>query len=388
MDRDGDRNLHPARACIRERREILRRSYGDAVGRGRHEISTPALILDLEVLRANIAAMADWTVGHAGVRPHAKVHKCPEIARMQMDAGAVGITTATVWEAAAMVDGGIGDVLLANEVIQAEKLDLLADLARSASITVALDSREGADALSSAATRAGVRFGAVVEVDVGMGRGGVRTVDEAREVAVHAAGLPGITVRGAMAWEGHLAIEKDRAVRVAGAAVAIDKLVACADVLRAAGIAVDIVSAGGTNTYDFTGADPRVTDIQAGSYVLMDTSYHPFSPRFLPALSVLGTVVSRHGSRAILDCGTKVLEPMLEPARPREGDATVFELHEEHALLDVGEGEWPRLGDRIELIASYCSGTVAYHDVYQVVEGDRVVDVWPILGRGPGPGSL
>jgi D-serine deaminase-like pyridoxal phosphate-dependent protein len=370
------------RALVAARQDEVRHRFGAMVGRSRHDLETPGLILDLDVVRQNIDAMAVWTAEHVQIRPHAKAHKSPQIARLQVNAGALGVTCATVWEAVAMLAAGLDGVLVANQVVTPWKLDLLAGLSRDREVTVALDSREGAEVLSASAVRAGVEMGAVIDVDTGMGRGGVRSRHEARAVALLAARLPGIRVRGVAGWEGHVALQRDRAARATAAAAAVSTLAACADELRDAGIDVDIVSAGGTNTYDLTGCDPRVTETEAGSYVLMDTSYLLFSPAFKPALSILGTVIGRHGRRVILDCGTKSHAVMLEPPRTRDGSAIAVEVHEEHALVDVAGDSLPSIGARVELVVSYCSGTVNLNDAYHVVEHDQVVDIWPIVGRG------
>jgi D-serine deaminase-like pyridoxal phosphate-dependent protein len=364
------------------RRDEIRGRYKGLVGRSRKDVETPGLILDLDVLRQNIDAMAAWTAEHAKIRPHAKAHKSPEIARLQVDSGALGITCATVGEAAVMLAAGLDGIFIANQVVTPWKLDLLAGLSRGREVMVAVDSVEGAEALSASAVRTGTEIGALIEVDTGMGRGGVRSQAEARIVALHASRLPGVRVRGVAGWEGHVALERDRAARAAAATAAVSTLAACADVLRDEGIEVDIVSAGGTNTYDLTGCDPRVTETEAGSYVLMDTSYALFSPLFKPALSILGTVISRHGHRVILDCGTKSHAVMLEPPRTRDGSATAVEVHEEHALVDIIGDSVPTFGDRVELLVSYCSGTVTLHDAYYVVENDQVVDIWPITRTG------
>src|SRR5579872_3615848 len=150
-------------------------AHRSAIGRARQELTTPALLLDIEILRRNIAAMAEWTRSHAKIRPHTKVHKCPEIARLQIAAGAIGLTTATVWEAAAMVEAGFDNILIANEVACGEKLALLASIARERSLLVGVDDPDGAKALSGAAERAGSRIGVLVEIDVGLRRGGVRS---------------------------------------------------------------------------------------------------------------------------------------------------------------------------------------------------------------------
>ena len=364
--------LETYRAYRAHMRSEVRRQYADCVGRPCGALPTPALLLDLATVRMNIAAMASWTRGHAAIRPHVKVHKSPEIARLQIDGGAVGITCATVAEALAMADAGLEDILVANEVLDPDKLRLLAQVARACRVTVALDSRAGADALSKAATRAGITMGAVIEIDIGMGRGGVRSPAEATRLGTYVTGRSAIALRGVIGWEGHVAIEPDRAVRAARANAAIDKLVACADGLRAIGVDVEVISAGGTNTYDLTGADSRITDIQAGTYALMDTSYLPFAPAFKPALSVLGTIVSRHGTRAVADCGTKVMAMGLAAPLIRHGSSLVAEVHEEHALLDIGGRDRLRAGDNVEFLVSYCAGTVNLHDAYLVVDDGRV----------------
>jgi D-serine deaminase-like pyridoxal phosphate-dependent protein len=359
-----------------------------AIGRARHELITPALILDLDILRRNIAAMADWTVTHAKIRPHTKVHKCVEIARMQIAAGAIGLTTATVWEAAAMARAGFDNILIANEVAGEEKLALLAETAHETNILVGVDHPECAQALFSAVQKAGSRIGVLVDIDVGMRRGGARSYEEAVRVAQTVSSLPGLELRGAMGYEGWVVMEPDCAVRARKAAEAIGRLVAGVARLEEAGFTIGIVSAGGTNTHDVTGAHARITELQAGSYALMDAGYAPLSPKFLPALSVLGTVMSRHETSAVLDCGTKVIAIDVAPPVAHEAGIKVRELHEEHTLLDVAADHPLRFGDRVELTVGYCGGTVNLHDAYHVVEQGRVVDIWPIVARGDGRGPL
>ena len=360
--------------------------HRNAIGRARGELTTPALILDLEVLRRNISAMAEWTKTHAKIRPHTKVHKCVEIARLQVEAGAIGLTTATVWEALAMAKAGFDNIFIANEVGGEEKLSLLAAAARETNFIVAVDHPEGARALSAAVQRAGSQIGVLVEIDIGLRRGGVRSDKDALLVAQTVAGLPGVVLRGAMGYEGWVVMEPDRQVRARKAAEAIGLLVARVERLEMAGFPIEIVSAGGTNTHDMTGAHPRVTELQAGSYALMDAAYAPLSPSFLPALTMLGTVISRQETTAVLDCGTKVVATDLALPLPLDSSIQVREVHEEHTLLNVAADHPLRFGDWVELTVGYCGGTVNLHDVYHVVEQDRVVDIWPILARGDGRG--
>ena len=347
-------------------------------------MTTPALILDLKLLRKNIQTMAEWTKSHAKVRPHTKIHKCVEIARLQVAAGALGITTATVWEALVMARAGLDNILIANELMGEEKIRLLAEAARKTHFIVAVDSRVGAEALSNAAMAAGAKIGVLLDIDVGLRRGGVRTQAEACALASELVRLPGIVFRGVMGYEGHVVEEPVRDIRARLAAEAMARLIACVDLLESAGFKIEIVSAGGTNTYDMTGANPRVTELQAGSYVFMDTTYGPITPAFAPALSILGTVISRNEKTAVLDCGTKVLAMDLGKPALMKPCAKIRAVHEEHTLLDVEDDNLLPVGEPVEMIVGYCGGTVNANDVYYVVEGDEVVDVWPIVARGPG----
>ena len=199
-------------------------------------------------------------------RPHFKVHKSLEIAREQIAAGAIGMTAATVWEARALVLGGVGDILIANEVVSPAKAALLAELARDARITLAVDDCDVVSALAAAARAHGSGIGVLVEVDVGMHRGGVRSIDEARAVARSVAAGEGIELRGVMGYEGHVVLEPDRGRRAAQAREAMDDLARYAQALEDDGHTIEVVSAGGTNTYDMTGLHPRVTQLQAGTY--------------------------------------------------------------------------------------------------------------------------
>jgi D-serine deaminase-like pyridoxal phosphate-dependent protein len=357
----------------------------DVIGREIGALPTPTLLLDRAALERNVAAMAEFARGTVDVRPHAKIHKCVEIARLQLAAGAIGSTAATVFEAAGLVRGGIPEVLIANEVVAGDALALVAQLAGEAALIVAVDDVRGVDLLSRAAAAAGTEVGVLVDVDVGMGRGGVRSADEARAVAERAAAAPGVVVRGAMGYEGHAVLERDRARRRALVEEAMATLMRHVELLRGDGHDVAIVSAGGTNTYDLTGPVAGVTELQAGTYALMDTAYVAFAPRFEPALGVAGRVVSRHGDRVVLDAGSKTVGvPELEQPRPRDPRLALVALHEEHALLDVVEGAGPALGDVVELVVGYCGGAVNAHDAYVVVADGVAVDVWPIVGRGPG----
>jgi D-serine deaminase-like pyridoxal phosphate-dependent protein len=369
-------------------RERWRELYANQIGRARDEVTTPALLLDLDVARRNIAIMAErFRELPAELRPHIKVHKSPELSLLQAEAGAIGVACATVWEAQVMAEAGIDDVLVANQVIHPDKVARLAELATRHRITVAVDDARNIDQLDHAAGEAGSTLELLIEIDVGMERCGVRTKEEVLPLAERIAGLEQVDLRGMQGYEGHCMLEPDREVRLREAHAANAKLIEAVDDLQQHGFQCEVVSAGGTGTYFITGANPRITEVQAGSYALMDCFHGSLVPGgFEIALTVLGTVVSRQGNTVVLDSGRKsvgidfVLPPMV--AYP-EGEIRYYA--EEHALFDFPGPPPVDLGDRAEIMAGYGPTTVNLYDVFHVVEGGIVTDIWPVSPRGPGP---
>lgn len=365
--------------------ELLVRAYKSAIGRERSRLITPALVIDLDVARGNIEFMAECLRGlRVKLRPHIKAHKCPQLARLQIRAGAIGICTATVWEAIVMSQSGIEDVYIANEVCGREKISALAAQAGRGHIGVAVDDPANAEELSAAVRAAGSTLDVLIEVDVGMGRGGVRSPQEAVVLARAVSKLPGLRLRGIQAYEGHCMLEPDRDVRIRKAGEAIALAAEVMDQMSRAGFPCEVVSAGGTGTYDITGADLRVTEIQAGSYVFMDNFHGSLVPGFSRSLTVLATVVIRHGRKIVLDAGLKSIGvdealPTMVPYPFYKG-----EFHEEHALFEVDERCTLQRGDTVELIPGYAPTTVNLYDIYHVVENGMVTDIWLITPRGPG----
>lgn len=367
-----------------------RQAYASAIGRRRSELVTPALVLDLDAAKGNLALMMRRMAGRpARLRPHIKGQKCVELARMQVEAGAIGVCTATVWEAMVMSRAGIADVLVANQVVGREKVAALAQTARHGRITAAVDDPRHCDALDQAAGAAGSTIEVIIEVDVGMGRGGVRRVEDAVAVARHLGRCRNLRFRGIQGYEGHCMTEPDRDARIAKARKAMDDVGRVIDALKRAGFACEIVSCGGTGTYEFTGADPRVTELQAGSYLLMDMFHGNLVSGFAHALTVLTTVVVQQGRTLVLDCGSKSIcvDEAGTPMKPWPF-YKARDFHEEHALFDVDERCPLKLGDTVELILGYSPSTINMYDVYHVVEGDVVTDIWPVIPRGPGHGGL
>ncbi len=372
------------------KQEIRFNNYSYALGKSRHDLITPALVLDLDVAKNNIRHMAEYMSSvSAKLRPHIKVHKSPELARMQMEAGeCVGMSTATVWEAVLMVRGGINDVLVANAVVGPEKIQTLAELAREAHILVAIDNEQNAKDLSEAALKAGSVLSVLIDLDVGMQRCGVRSKEEALHLAEQVSKLRGLRLEGMMGYEGHCMLEPDPDLRVHKAHEAVEKLAEAVDFLTQHSFRTDIISGGGTGTYNITGAHPRLTELQAGSYVVMDAFHAQLIPGFPVALTVLGTVLSRHGNRVILDSGRKTIGSELGLPQLKDITSTTAGIAEEHLLVDVDASTSIKVGDKVEVISGYGPTTVNLHDVYYVVENNIVTDIWPIHARGTGLGPV
>jgi D-serine deaminase-like pyridoxal phosphate-dependent protein len=317
----------------------------------------------------------------ARLRPHVKAQKCAELARLQLEAGAAGLTCATVAEVAAFARHGVSDLLLANQVANAANLRVLAQAAATAAVTLAVESPEQAALASRAATAAGTELGVLIEVDVGAGRGGLRDLAQLAPLAAAIAGATGLRLAGLRGYEGHATSEPSRARRRELVAGALGVLRAAAAELRRAGHEPQVVSAGGTGTFDLTGADPLVTEVQAGSYVIMDVFHQETSPQFGVAVTVAATVLGRHGDLIVLDAGRKALGGDLRPPRiaglPR---AELQFLNEEHCGFAV-PGSAPRAGDQVRLICGYAPTAVSLYPWYHVVRDGIVTGCWPVIGR-------
>ena len=339
-------------------------------------IETPALLVDLPAMERNLARMASYFErGPTRLRPHYKNHKCPELAKRQLAAGAVGITCATLSEADALVRNGIGPVLIANEIAGELKIRHFVELSRNADMTVAIDNADTIEALAAAQASLNV----VVDIDVGQGRCGVCPGEPALALARRAIAA-GLQFRGVMGYEGRLQPGPERAQQAHGG---MEKLVASKNLIASHGIPVEIATAGGTSTYSMYGGYPGVTDIQCGSYLLMDTDYLSWCTDFEPAISVLGTVVSKTGNqRAIADVGLKAIsgERGLPVLKNVDG-AKLRKLNAEHAIIDIQEVSLPiALGDQIEIWAHYSDATVNLHDRMYGIRDGAVEEIFRIEG--------
>jgi len=366
------------------------------------DVDTPALIIDLDAFDRNLDRMAAFA-SQAGValRPHAKTHKSAIVAKCQIDRGAVGICCQKVSEAEAMVDGGIRDVLVSNEVIGERKLSRLAALARNARIGLCVDHATGVEQAGAAARRAGVELSVLVEIDVGAGRCGVAPGEPALRLAEAVAGAQGLTFGGLQAYHGaaqHYRSHDDRRVAIDGAIEAVKRTL---ELLDGRGLTPCSVTGAGTGTFEFESTSDAYTEIQPGSYVFSDADYARNlgkdgtpTATFEHALFVQTTVMSRPSEdRAIVDAGHKAAA--VDSGMPVPlglADVAYERPSDEHGVLTAKNGGLPSLGQKILLIPGHCDPTVNLHDHFVCVRGlddrdegiddGRVEDIWPITARG------
>ena len=325
------------------------------------ELVTPALVVDATALEHNVSTMATALPGRR-CRPHVKAHKCTALAKAQRDAGHPGFTCATIREVEGMAKAGLGeDLLLANEVVDAHRLGEV--VRQGARVTVAVDS----EATVEAAARGGVPE-VVIDVNVGLPRCGCLPEDAGRLADV--ARAKGLVVRGVMGYEGHVVGLADRAAREDQTEQAMRLLLAAH-----ARVGGELISAGGTGTYDINRA---ATEIQAGSYVLMDTAYGRLGLPFRQALSVEATVISVSRDWAVADCGLKALG--MDHGDPTVEDADVWFCSDEHVTYAPKRAA--KVGDRIRVLPAHVDPTVAYHSALHLVDGQDVIERWPVDLRG------
>jgi D-serine deaminase-like pyridoxal phosphate-dependent protein len=350
-------------------------------------LDTPALLIDLEPLQENIEKMAGhFSARGIAWRPHAKAFKSPAIAHMLRRAGAIGVTVAKVSEAEVMAAGGIDDILIAHLVVGPTKTTRLAALQRQADVKVTVDHPAHVAPLGHAAREVGTTIGVLVDVDVGMKRTGVATVETAVELARLVSSTPGLRFDGLMGYEGSTLMIPDPALKRAAVDAAIGKLIQARDLVEADGWKCRIISAGGSGSYQLTADIPGITEIQAGGGIFACQYYtqacHVMGHR--PAVSVLATVVSRpYPDRAILDIGQKsVSQHQASPVLRDFPNCRVIGLSAEHATIALEGTTNLEIGEKVHIIPGYSDFTFVLHDRVLGVRAGRVESVWDLLGRG------
>ena len=356
------------------------------------EVDTPALLIDLDAFEFNLHALMD-SVRDSGVRvrPHAKTHKCPDIGLRQIALGAIGVCCQKVSEAEALVTGGIGDVLVTNEIVGEGKVARLAALARTARIGVCADHPLQVEELGRAAAAAMATIDVYVELDVGQGRCGVADTTEVIALVAQVQAHPQLRFEGLQAYHGRAQHLREPAERERAIAHARTIAADCVAVLAAAGIAVNRVTGAGTGTYLLEAGSGVWNEVQPGSYIFMDADYSrnrtdPAAPRFRQSLHVLSTVISVAGGRLIVDAGLKAYG--VDCGLPQVPEAPGWQFAkatDEHGVL-VPASSAPALpiavGTKLHLVPGHCDPTVNLHDWFVCTRGGIVEALWPITARG------
>lgn len=371
------------------------------IGMAESEVDTPALLVDLDVFQDNLAHMACQIKGdEVRFRPHAKTHKCPEIALRQIELGAIGVCCQKVGEAEAMVAGGVGDVLVSNQVVGSSKLERLAKLAGEARIGVCVDNAENIKDLGRAVDNAKTTLGVLVEIDVGARRCGVEPGQQALDLARLVADTPGLQFEGLQAYHGPAQHLREYAQRQEAIQSAANLARETQELLLANGLPCQTIAGAGTGTYPFELASGVYNELQAGSYIFMDADYgrnlgvdgKPWR-EYRQSLFVLATVMSAPvPERAVLDAGLKALSvdsglPLVanrNPEHPGEEPHITFSgASDEHGTLQLEALAKPlRVGEKIRVIPGHCDPTVNLYDWLVGVRDGRVEELWPITARG------
>lgn len=357
------------------------------------QVDTPALLVDLDAFERNLQRMAD-AVDRAGVRlrAHAKTHKCAAIAKRQMALGAVGVCCQKVSEAEALVDAGVTDVLLSNQVVGERKVRRLVELAARARVGVCVDDARNVEELSAAASAAAIELAVLVEVDVGAGRCGVEPGAATLELAQQIDAADGLRFVGIQAYQGSAQHIRDHGERRAAISAAVDKTRLSVDLLAANALVCEIVGGAGTGSFEFEAASGVYNELQCGSYAFMDADYAKnldangsFVSQFEHSLFVLATVMSAaKPGRVVVDAGLKSLAfDSGLPGVQEPAGAEYSHPSDEHGRIEPGSSNARlELGDRVRLIPGHCDPTVNLHDWYVAVRDGVVEEVWRVDARG------
>lgn len=366
----------------------------DVVGRTREELTTPALLLDLDLFERNLQRMADFTQGHGvNLRPHAKTHKCPDIARRQIDSGAIGISVATVREAEVMADAGIRGLLITSEIIGQAKVERLLRILESAPETmVVVDHPDNARELNRAADQAGITLQVLMDIDPGTRRTGIAGGPPAIELALLIHELSNLMIRGIHSYSGSSAHIETWKARCEHSLTAMKPAVETFIDLKKMGLPVEILSGGSTGTYNIDPLIDELTELQAGSYVFMDMDYRRIGGLdgevyndFAESLTVLSTVISKHHSdRLTVDAGIKGFATDRKFGAEVKGVSGVSfrAVGDEHGVVSLeNPSREIKRGEQLEFFVPHCDPTVNLYSRIHCMRDGRVEAIWPVLGR-------
>jgi D-serine deaminase-like pyridoxal phosphate-dependent protein len=346
-------------------------------------LDTPQLLVDLDVLDANLARLlAACKERQVDLRIHFKSLKCGGLARYLAAAGAARFLCAKLNEAEVLADAAITDILVANQIIGPLKTRRLAELARRVQVRGCADNAGNVAELAEAARAAGVTLGVLVEVDIGMNRCGVEPGEPALALARQIRGEPGLRFDGLQGYDGHLQMLADPQEKRSKCLAGLAQLAATRRLLEQAGIPVPLVTGAGTGTWDLAAGHEGITEVQPGSFLLMDCAYHAVRPEFGCALSILATVISRRPGWYVLDAGSKAISKDFgTPVIKDRAQEPVVRLAEEHTKVDCG-ADSPRIGERRQVIPAHCCATMNLHRTCVAVRRGRVEAAWPIEASG------
>ncbi|MEE3259227.1 MAG: DSD1 family PLP-dependent enzyme [Candidatus Latescibacterota bacterium] len=351
------------------------------------ELETPQLLVDLNRFEANIHHLATYCRDRGKAwRPHCKANKSPAIARLLQARGATGITCAKLGEAELMVEQGIQSILLANQIVTPGKFAILAHLQREAEVIAAIDNLAIVKPMGTTAIAADAIIPVVVELDIGMGRVGIQPGAPALALAQAICAQPGLQFKGLMGYEGHVLDITPPKAKEHACHAALDLLVQTRDLLIENGLEVEIVSAGGTGSYELCARHDGISELQAGGGIFMDAMYRRTChvESLQPALTVLATVTSRAADRVVLDAGFKTLSAYHHPPEVLHREDLSFRyLSAEHGVFDIApDCAGPALGQQVELLVGYSDSTTFLHDFFVGIRDGLVAEIWEISARG------
>ena len=357
------------------------------IGQDLAELETPTLLIDLDLFESNIRQLYSFCNDNGKAwRPHSKANKSPEIARLLIDHGAIGITCAKLSEAELMVEHGIQSILLANQIVSPGKFATLAQLQRRAEVIAAIDNIAVVKAMGAAAISAKTTIPILIELDIGLKRVGIEPGEKTLALAKAVCGQDGLEFRGLMGYEGHVLNISPPADKLAACHQAMDLLIQSKALLEENGIEVEIVSAGGTGSYEISGLHEGITELQAGGGIFMDAMYRQalHVESLEQALTVLATVTSRSTDHVVLDAGFKTLSSYHHPPEVLDRDDLSFSyLSAEHGVFAINPGcDGPALGEQLRLLVGYSDSTTFLHDHFVAIRNGRVEKIWDIAGRG------
>ncbi|HEV3143685.1 MAG TPA: DSD1 family PLP-dependent enzyme [Gemmataceae bacterium] len=352
------------------------------IGQPLAALDSPQLLLDLDILDANLARMQQGCRKHGvNLRVHFKSLKCGGLAKYLVGNGVSSFLAAKLNEAGVLVDGGISDILIANEIIGPIKLRRLAELARRAPVMVCVDDIANVAALGDAMKAAGAKLGVLVEVNIGMNRCGVEPGEPVVRLARGIAEHPDLRFAGLQGYDGHLQMLPDAAERRRKCLYGLASLLMTRERLKEAGFDVPIITGGGTGTWEWVASFPGMTEVQPGSFLLMDAAYNAIRPEVACSLSILATVISHKPDRYVLDAGSKAISKDFGmPLVKGHESEKVLKLAEEHTIVETHNP--PAIGERREVLPAHCCATMNLHRTCIAVRNGVVEGVWPIECSG------